>query len=338
MSQHIGDLKNSETLDFYSESYTRFSKMFRFTPEIVAKDLHPDYLSSSFADQIGSELNIKVEQVQHHHAHIASCMADNGLDEKVIGVALDGIGLGTDGNIWGGEFMIADLCNFERIKHFEYVAIAGGDKISPEPWRSGISYLYKYIERQATDMNKLKISELGSKKISMYQGLLEKEINTSHYSGAGRLFDAVAAITGVCLYSSYHAEAPMLLESLIAPGILNSYEYEIIGEEISFRKTIIDILNDLEKGKTTGEIAAVFHNTVIKSVVEVVNMISLISGIKKVVLSGGTFQNRYLAENIIDKLSGEKYFVYFHNQVPPNDGGLALGQVAIAAARRLAKQ
>jgi hydrogenase maturation protein HypF len=333
LSQHIGDLKNAETLDFYTTSYQRFSEMFRFTPSVVVKDLHPDYLSSSFADKIASELNIKVEQVQHHHAHVAACMAENGLDEKVIGIALDGIGLGTDGKIWGGEFMIADLCDFERIKHFEYVAIAGGDKVSPEPWRSGISYLYKYSGEQMKDLKNLKIKEVGKRNIEMYKRLLEKNINTSLFSGAGRLFDAVAAITGVCLYSSYHAEAPMLLESVIMPGIPRSYDFEINGEDISFRKTIRGILSDLENDKTAGEISAVFHNTVIRSVVDTVNMISMESGIRKVVLSGGTFQNKYLAENIINELSGEKYFVYFHNQVPPNDGGLALGQVAIAAAR-----
>jgi len=338
LSQHIGDLKNAETLDFYLTSYQRFSEMFRFTPEIIAKDLHPDYLSSSFAEKIASELNINVEQVQHHHAHVASCMADNGLDEKVIGVALDGVGLGTDGNIWGGEFLVADLCNFERVKHFEYVAIAGGDKVSPEPWRSGISYLYKYRGDYITDIKNLNIKKVGEKKISMYQRLLDKEINTSLYSGAGRLFDAVAAITGICLYSSYHAEAPMLLESMILHGISRHYDFEIIGNEISFRKTISGILYDLGQGKTSGEISSVFHNTIIRSVVEVVKMISQTNGIRKVVLSGGTFQNRYLVEKIISELSGEKFFVYFHNQVPPNDGGLALGQVAIAAARRLEKK
>ena len=336
LSQHIGDLKNAETLDFYTTSFKRFSKMFRFNPEIIAKDLHPDYLSSSFAEQLATELKISIEHVQHHHAHIASCMADNRLNEKVIGVALDGVGLGTDGNIWGGEFMIADLCNFERAMHFEYVTISGGDKVSPEPWRSGISYLNKYAGDAITGMNTLKIREIGMEKISLYRNLLNKEINTCQYSGAGRLFDAVAAITGVCLYSSYQAEAPMRLESIIKQGISRSYDFEIRGNEISFEKTITDILSDLEKEKPAGEISTVFHNTVARSVVEGIKILSRMSGIRKVVLSGGTFQNKYLSENIINELSGEKYFVYFHNQVPSNDGGLALGQVAVAAARRVA--
>jgi len=334
LSQHIGDLKNAETLDFYKTSFERFSEMFRFSPKIIAKDLHPDYLSSSFAEQLASELNISIENVQHHHAHVASCMADNGLNEKVIGVALDGVGLGTDGNIWGGEFMIADLCNFERVMHFEYITISGGDKISSEPWRSGISYLNKYAGDAIIKMNHLKIREVERENISLYLKLLKAEINTCLYSSAGRLFDAVAAITGVCLYSSYQAEAPMLLESIIKSNISRSYDFEIKENEISFEKTIRGILSDLEKGKTTGEISAIFHNTVARVVVEAVKIISQVSGIRKVVLSGGTFQNKYLSEKIINELSGEKYFVYFHNQVPCNDGGLALGQVAVAAARQ----
>jgi hydrogenase maturation protein HypF len=336
LSQHIGDLKNAETLDFYSTSYRRFSEMFRFKPSIIAKDLHPDYLSSSFAEQMATELNIKVEHVQHHHAHIASCMADNGLDEKVIGVALDGVGLGTDGKIWGGEFIVADLIDFERLMHFEYIPISGADKISPEPWRSGVAYLNKYVKDPVKETEHLKMNDIGVEKIRLYQKLINSEINTCLYSGAGRLFDAVAAITGICLFSSYQAEAPMLLESAVCKGISRCYDVEISGIEISFKKTITGILQDLQNGISAGEISAVFHNTVAGSVVEAVKQISEMRGIRKVVLSGGTFQNKYLSEKLITELSGENFFVYFHDQIPSNDGGLAMGQVAIAAARRAA--
>lgn len=334
MSQYIGDLKNAKTLDFFSTSYARFSAMFRFYPELIAKDYHPDYLSSTFADRLALEYNITVEQVQHHHAHIASCMVDNNLDEKVIGVALDGVGLGTDGKIWGGEFLIADLCNFERPLHFEYVPVSGGDKVSPEPWRSGISYLNKYDEDSIDNRYRLKIESVGVRNIELYRKLLNAEINTCDYSSAGRLFDAVAAITGVCLVSSYQAEAPMLLESIINPTITGSYDYEINGDVISFGKTIRGILCDIRSGNTEGEISTRFHNTIAQAVIKGVKIISQRNGIKRVVLSGGTFQNKYLSEKIINGLSNEKYLVYFHNKVPPNDGGLALGQVAVAAARR----
>jgi hydrogenase maturation protein HypF len=334
LSQHIGDLKNSETLDFYRTSYSRFSDMFRFNPTVAARDMHPDYLSSAFADQLAQELNIAIEPVQHHHAHIASCMVENKLDGKIIGIALDGVGLGTDGNIWGGEFLIADLTEFDRIMHFEYVPISGADKVSPQPWRSGLSYLYRYGEDTFENNNHLKILNVGKDKISLYHKLLSNRINTCLYSSAGRLFDAVAAITGVCLSSSYQAEAPMLLESIIKTGILRTYDYEIKGERISFEKTISAIVSDLKKDISPGEISAIFHNTVAKAVASGVKIINEMTGIRKVVLSGGTFQNKYLSEKIINELSTENYFVYFHNQVPCNDGGLALGQVAIAAARK----
>ncbi len=334
LSQHIGDLKNAETLDFYETTYRRFSEMFRFTPKIVARDLHPDYLSSAFSDQLAAQLNIKVEKIQHHHAHIASCMAENALNEKVIGVSLDGVGLGSDGNIWGGEFMIADLCDFERLMHFEYIPIAGADKVSPQPWRSGLSYLFNY-GADSIIKSHVKIAEIGSENISLYHKLLEAKINTCLYSGAGRLFDAVAAITGVCISSTYQAEAPMLLEAIIMKNISGSYEFEIKEDVISFEKTINAIVSDLKTGKSVSEISTLFHNTVANSVIEGVRLLSQMSGIRKIVLSGGTFQNKYLSEKIITELSDEKYFVYFHNKVPSNDGGLALGQLAVAAARNI---
>ena len=191
-------------------------------------------------------------------------------------------------------------------------------------------------EIQYQIINLLKLREIGNENISLYNKLLIAEINTCFYSGAGRLFDAVAAITGVCLSSSYQAEAPMLLESIIKSGISKSYGFEINEDKISFGKTITEILSDLKKGKPASEISAIFHNTVAKAVSEAVRIIYKVRGIRKVVLSGGTFQNRYLSEKIISELSDEKYFVYFHNKVPANDGGLALGQVAVAAARKMA--
>ena len=334
LSQHIGDLKNAETLDFYTTSFNRFSDMFRFKPDIIAKDLHPDYLSSAFAEKMASELNIRHVNVQHHHAHIASCMAEHNLNEKVIGVALDGVGLGTDMNIWGGEFMIADLCDFERMMHFEYVPISGADKVSPEPWRSGVAYLDKYVKDMKTISETLRLKEIGQDNITLYRRIMTAGINVCQYSGAGRLFDAVAAISGICLFSSYQAEAPMLLESAVQKGISRCYDFEMKDEEISFGKTIEGILHDLKKGIPAGEISAAFHNTVGRAVVEGVKELHEISGIHKIVLSGGTFQNKYLSEYVINELSREKFSVYFHHQVPSNDGGLALGQVVVAAARR----
>jgi len=334
LSQHIGDLKNSATLEFYKEAITIFSSMFRFIPVIVARDLHPDYLSSVFASEMAAKYDVPVVEVQHHHAHIASCMAENGVSERVIGVAMDGVGLGSDGKIWGGEFLLADLCDYERVLHFDYIPIAGGDAVSSEPWRSGVAMWVNY-GGALSDLVGLPIyRSIGKEKLEIYEQLLGKAINTSSYSSAGRLFDAVAALTGINLVSTFHAEAPMRLEASIMPGISTRYGYQIIDGVISFAETVKEIVRDYGKGKTPGEISARFHNTIADAIVEGVKQIAMQSDINRVALSGGTFQNRYLTQKVISHLMEEKFVVYFHQKVPTNDGGLALGQVAIAAARR----
>jgi len=334
LSQHIGDLKNAATSEFYKNAYGRFAEMFRFKPEIVARDIHPDYLSSIFAEKLAMESKIPVTMVQHHHAHIASCMAENGINKKVIGVAMDGVGMGNDSNIWGGEFLIADLCDFTRIMHFDYVPVAGGDYASYEPWRSGLSWLIKYVGEDALNYNIPLINKTGHEKLYLYSELVGKGINTYYYSSAGRLFDAVAAITGLIHTSKFHSEAPMRLESAISPDIYSCYGYDINEEVLSFGTTIREIVYDLKTGINPEEISAKFHNTVARAIMNGIMYVSDISGISDIVLSGGTFQNRYLTEKIISELSSKKFYVYYHHNVPVNDGGLALGQVAVAAARR----
>lgn len=334
LSQHIGDLKNAPTMDFYRIAYERFAGMFRFKPALLARDIHPDYLSSVFAEKLARESGIPLTMVQHHHAHIASCMAENSLNEKVIGVSMDGVGLGSDGKIWGGEFLVADLCDFKRLMHFDYVPVAGGDHASKEPWRSGLSWLIKYLETDEINDDMPLVKETGREKFRLYAELVEKEVNTAYYSSAGRLFDAVAAITGLIHNSKYHSEAPMKLESAITRGVSSSYGYDITDGVISFGKTIREIVYDLKNNTGTGEISARFHNTVARAIVDGIRYVSDISGITGVVLSGGTFQNRYLAEKLINELQALKFCVYYHRNVPVNDGGLALGQAAVAAARR----
>ena len=336
LSQHIGDLRNFPTLDFYKTSLQRFSEMFRFRPRLVARDIHPDYLSSVFADEMAVVHRVPVIRVQHHHAHIASCMAENSVSEKVIGVAMDGVGLGTDGKIWGGEFMIADLCGFERVAHFDYVAVAGGDSVSLEPWRSGISWLRKYGV-PLEEIMKLPVGiRCGVGKVRLYTDLVDKGINYADYSSAGRLFDAVAAITGLNHESSFHAEAPMRLESAINPGITGSYDFDIEGGVISFGRMICSLATDVINGRPAGVISAMFHNCVANAIVAGVEYVSGLSGITEIALSGGTFQNKYLTEMVIRELLSREFIVYYHRNIPPNDGGLALGQVVVAAALRKA--
>ncbi len=329
MSQHIGDLKNLETLEFYSEAFGRFKKLFRFEPSVAVCDMHPDYLSSRFANDIG----VPVIEVQHHHAHIASCMAEYGLDEKVIGVSFDGTGLGDDGNIWGGEFFVCDLADYERYTHFDYVPLPGGDTVTKEPWRTAVSYLYKYIGKEFLNLQIPFVEELDFSKAEVMLQAIDKKINCPLSSSAGRLFDAVAALTGVCGVSKFHAEAPMRLESVVDYRMHHAYPFDF-GDTVSFGNTMFDIVDDLLYGESVSEISTKFHNTVINSILAVVSQMRKETGLDKVVFSGGTFQNRYILSNVETILTLEGFKVYTQSRIPSNDAGIALGQLVIAAKRR----
>ncbi len=329
LSQHIGDLKNLETLEFYTESFERFKKLFRVRPELVACDLHPDYLSTRFA----KDLKIPIVEVQHHHAHIASCMAEHNLDEKVIGVSMDGTGYGDDGNIWGGEFFVCDLAGYERKFHFEYIPLPGGDSVTKEPWRTAVSYLYKIYGKEFLKLEIPFIQNLDKIKADLIVQAIDKNINCPLSSSAGRLFDAVAAITNVCPVSKFHAEAPMRLENFASGTIEIAYPFDF-GEVISFEPTIQEIVQDLKDGVNVSEISAKFHNTIINVIFAVVSQIRKETGLNKVALSGGTFQNKYILSRLELILAREKFEVFSQCKIPSNDGGIALGQLAVAAKRR----
>jgi len=330
LSQHIGDLRNLETLEFFEETVQRFGKIFRIKPVLAATDMHPDYLSVKYARQLG----IPVIPVQHHHAHIASCLAENGVDEKVIGIAFDGTGYGTDGNIWGGEFLVCDLTEFERHGHFEYMPVPGGDKVTEEPWRMAVSLLHMAFGDAFPDDLLLKglPEPLMVKQISE---AIRKGINCPFSSGAGRLFDGVSAITGICTHSRFHAEAPMRLESAVDRSAGGSYDINISNGIVSFRQCIRQICDDLRKKINTGTISARFHHTVVRASVEMTNAICKETGINKVALSGGSFQNKFLFESLCNELTRNGYSVITHHKIPCNDGGLALGQLVVAAGRRM---
>jgi len=329
MSQHIGDLKNFETYEFYEETVNKFFCLFRVKPQLVAVELHPDYFSTRF----GNSLGIKTFQIQHHHAHIASCMAEHGLDEKVIGVSFDGTGLGNDGHIWGGEFMICDLNDFTRFTHFEYVAMPGGDQVTREPWRSVVSYLYKFYGEDFKNLELDFLKNIPTTKVDLIIEALKKNINAPLSSSCGRLFDAVSALINLCTVSKFHAEAPMRLESIANTAIQESYPFEI-SEIVSFKPTISKIVDDLKNGVSLPVISAKFHNTVIGVMLAVTEKIRIKSGLNKVVLSGGSFQNAILLGKSELLLTQKGFEVFSHQLVPSNDGGIALGQLAIAAKRR----
>jgi len=330
LSQHIGDLQGLETTLFYEKTINQFLQLFRVKPSLLAVDMHPEYISTKTGLGFG---DIPVIEVQHHHAHIASCMAEHHIDEKVIGIALDGTGYGTDGNIWGGEFLLCDLNDFDRIAHFEYMPFPGGDLAAEEPWRMAISFLYKVFGTDSLSFELPFLKQIDPEKIRMIIQMIDKNINCPLTSGAGRLFDCVASLLDLVQVASFQAEGPMRLESIIRHDCAESYAYSC-GSIINFDHTIRGIVEDIKLGVNKATISTKFHNTIISVIFESVNTIHLNEGINKVVLSGGVFQNKYLLEGTTAILLQNNFEVYSHATVPTNDGGIALGQLAVASKRR----
>jgi len=329
MSQHIGDLKNFETLEFYRETVERFRALFRLEPALVACDLHPDYLSTRYA----RELELPTVAVQHHHAHIASVMAENGVTESVIGVSFDGTGLGEDQRIWGSEFLVCDLAGYNRLAHLEYIPMPGGDMATHEPWRMAVSYLYGIYGRDLLDLDLPFLRKLNLATVEQVIQAIEKNVNSPLTSGAGRLFDAAAALLDLCTFSGFHAEAPMRLENIVSPGTMEVYPYDD-GMEISMASSFRAMVDEVLGGIDVGLISTRFHNTVGEIIVNGVKKISRESGIRTVALSGGTFQNRYLSNRVESDLLDDQFRVLVPRQLPSNDGGIALGQLVIAAKKR----
>jgi len=330
LSQHIGDLQGLETTLFFEKTLAQFMQLFRVKPSLLAVDMHPEYVSTktglNFSD-------LPVVQVQHHHAHVVSCIAEHHLDEKVIGVALDGTGLGTDGNIWGSEFLVCDLNDFTRVTHFDYIPLPGGDLAAEEPWRMAISYLYKVYGEDLFSLELPVLKQIDSEKIRLIIKMIDKKINCPLTSGAGRLFDCVASLLDLVQVATFQAEGPMRLESIIKTGCAEKYAFTS-GETIRFDETIRGIVEDIQHGVDISTISAKFHNTIISAIFETVNTIRQIEGINKVVLSGGVFQNKYLLEGTTAILLSANFEIYSHATVPTNDGGIALGQLAVASKRR----
>jgi hydrogenase maturation protein HypF len=336
LSQHIGDLENLETLEAFQETLEHMQRFFRISPVAVAHDLHPQYLSTRFALSLPGVQKIGV---QHHHAHIASCMAENRLQGKVIGVALDGTGYGTDGKIWGGEFLVCDFAGFERYAHFRYVPLAGGDTAVRQPWRSALAYL-----RDAAVDPEFLFERVPAAARRVVETMLSRGINTVDTSSCGRLFDAVAAIAGIRLEANYEGQGAMELEALavqaalpaddaypvhITPVHLTGADIATPGE-IDFRETIRCIARDREQPALA---SGRFHNTLARAIVEICSRIAASTNLGRVCLSGGTFQNFHLLARTVGGLRKAGLEVYLHSRVPPNDGGLCLGQAVVANCR-----
>ena len=330
VSQHIGDMENLETLNHFQRTVDLYQKLFRIRPETVAYDLHPEYLSTKYALRLSGQ---KIG-VQHHFAHMASCLAENGERGPVISLTFDGLGYGTDGTLWGGEFLVGDFGSFERRAHFEYLPMPGGAAAIQHPWRMALSYLYTFLGRQGLMRHLPIFAQAREEKIRVILQQIDQQINSPLTSSCGRLFDGVSALLGLCLSISYEGQAAVELEMIADPGEEGVYEFFIEekgGKEVLRLQPMIEgILRDIEKRTAHSVISGKFHNTLVKIGVVVCQKIKSQGGPKKVALSGGVFQNRLLSERMRAALEKAGFAVLVHRRVPCNDGGLSLGQAVIA--------
>lgn len=327
VSHHIGDLENHETLAAFTEGIEHFQRLFSVAPRLVAHDLHPEYLSTKFAFELDG---VELVGVQHHHAHIASCLADNGVAGPVIGVAFDGLGMGSDGTLWGGEFLVADLVGFTRRAHLEPVPMPGGAMAIRQPWRMAAAHLDAVYADAWPDVPQLKaLRERQGAALDQVRALTKARLNAPPTSSAGRLFDAVAALVGLRDVVSYEGQAAVELEQAADPA--ETGRYEIRG--LSGAAFIAAVVDDLARGAAASTVSARFHNSVAAMIVDVCTGIRLETGLRTVALSGGVFQNVLLLERCLDGLGAAGFEVLTHHRVPPNDGGISLGQAAVCGAR-----
>ncbi|MEW6297465.1 MAG: carbamoyltransferase HypF [Thermodesulfobacteriota bacterium] len=332
VSPHIGDLENYDTLTAFIDAIERCKALLDVQPSVVAHDLHPEYLSSKYAAGLGGVGKVAV---QHHHAHIVSCMAEHGLEGPVIGVAFDGLGYGADGALWGGEFLIADLAAYTRRAHFRYVSLAGGTSAIREPWRAALSYVKDALGETPLALGLPGWQGINPNKAALVERMLDRNVHTFRTSSCGRLFDAVASILGVRHEANFEGQAAMALEAVAWDGIADAYPFAVEEKEpwqIDMRPAIASLVHEAGERRETGLVAAKFHNTLVSVITAISLRLRKAEGLNQVCLSGGTFQNMYLLERVVPRLRHCGFEVFVHAQVPPNDGGIALGQAVVANA------
>ena len=334
LSQHIGDLETNEAFQAFQKVIRSFLSLYGAEPEYVVRDLHPDYLSSQYS----RDLHSSVLPVQHHYAHVASCMAENELEGSVLGVSWDGTGYGLDQTIWGGEFLLTDEISFERIASFRTFPLPGGTKAIAEPRRTALGLLYEIFGENLFNWQKLEpLRSFAESELVVLRKVLARKMNSPLTSSVGRLFDAVASIVGLCQRIHFEGQAAMELE-FAAGGVQTNERYAFCTAEsaglfsLDWEPMVVEILDDVYRGVSHNKVAAKFHNTLVEMILGVAKR----TGQERVVLTGGCFQNRYLTERTVRRLEAEGFRPYWHQRVPPNDGGIALGQIFAAA--RLQKQ
>ena len=336
VSQHIGDMENEETLEHFVNTIELYKKLFRIRPEAIAYDLHPEYLATKYALRVGMERGIALVPVQHHHAHIVSCMVDNGVEGPVIGVSFDGTGYGSDGTLWGGEFLVVNTPDkFQRVGHLQYAPLLGGEAAIKKPYRMALSYIWTLFGDDFP-MEGLPLGKLPSIELDLLKQQLARGVNCPPTSSAGRLFDAISAIAGVRWETDYEAQAAIDLEMLAADdeSALEPYPFSIEkvkGMRIIWLKELLTaVVQDVRDHVPTPMISLRFHHTAARMITDMCKTISRDRGISQVALSGGVFQNRLLLRLTKIALEQEGFKVLTHRMVPTNDGGISLGQAVVA--------
>jgi len=336
LSQHIGDLENLETLRSFEHAVEHLKRILEIDPKWIVHDLHPDYLSTQWAM---SQTDLPRLAVQHHHAHIASVLAERHIEEPVIGLALDGSGYGTDGTIWGGEILRVDGCRFERLAHFRQVLLPGGEKAIKEPWRMAVSYLWSLdpvnvLTTYGDVLNRWPLS-----KVQVLIQMLNKGLNSPITSSCGRLFDAISALAGLRDSVNYEGQAAIELEQALKEGD-EEYRGEVVRKNdvwvLDPFPMVASAIRDVRVGKDSGMISSRFHNGLVSLLVEAVEKISRVRELRRIALSGGVFQNAYLSERLERQLAERGFEVFTHVEVPANDACISLGQAYIGAQKYFA--
>jgi hydrogenase maturation protein HypF len=334
VSQHIGDMENRQTEAFFRLTIDHLRRILDIRPELIACDLHPDYLSTRYAR---SRDDLPVVGVQHHHAHVVSCLAEHQVEGPVIGLAMDGTGYGPDHTVWGGEVLIADAAGYTRAAHLQRVAMPGSASAIREPWRMGISFLMAALGNGWRELPLPLVHQLNDNQVEVIVQMIERGLNSPLTSSLGRLFDATAAILGLHPQVAFEGQAAMALEHLAAHGPAPPYPFSWSEGEpkiIHSASIIRSVVDDVVAGAPPARIAARFHETLIQGLADLCGVLGRETGLDRVALSGGVFQNVRLLEGLLARLTAAGFTVYAHRQVPTNDGGLALGQALIAGTKR----
>jgi hydrogenase maturation protein HypF len=329
LSQHIGDLDTLEVLEYFGRAVRHFGRLFEVRPEVVAHDLHPGYLSTQWAQALES---VRLVGVQHHHAHVVSVMAELGLEGPLIGVAYDGTGYGPDGTAWGGEVLVADRRTYQRAYHLWQTPLPGGEAAIARPGRMALSWLMAAFGPEVgREKAQALLPELAESELQVVARQIERGINSPLTSSMGRLFDAVGALLGATAEATYEGQAAMELEAMCGPSQDPPYPYDLEQGVVDCRPAIREMASDLERGVGRDAIATRFHETVAAFTVEVCRRVHEAGGPRDVVLCGGVMQNARLVGRLLERLAEAGLATHIHREIPPNDGGMSLGQAVIAA-------